>query len=393
MGINQNIYVNAILEDGGNIVPYVVSRPDIDTSWSNNITNGYSDSFPETENGNIDGGGSGVGEPSAPENRQFGYDDDDDEDRIDNTKASDFGDVTSEPKASDFGDVTSEPKASDFANNDDKKHDDAYDIPENQAKDNTHDAYSTNTEDTIQGSMPQIDNTEKMAIITFDDGWKSQYENAKPILDEFNFKATFYLVCDYIGNENRLTWEEIAILQNEGHGMGAHTMGHANLDNIPIDSQRYEIVESKKCLEDNGIEANSFAYPFNSGDNNANVLDLVSENYDFARTAGDVERNDMYQKYTIAGWSHDADRKAHGYSDLEMLNEFKKYVDGFSNKNGDNDQSPYDIPILIYHKIGDDKTGGDNGDGYSTSTELFRAEMEYLYNNNFKVVAMDKVFG
>lgn len=379
MGLNQNIYVNAVLEDGGNIVPFVVSNPNIDTSWSNDITNGYSDSFPETENGDIDGGGSGVGEPSDPENMQFRYDDD--EVRMDNTKASEFGDVTSEPKADNF------------ANNDDKKHDDAYDIPENQAKYNAHDTDSANTDDTIQGSMPQIDNTEKMAIITFDDGWKSQYENAKPILDEFNFKATFYLVCDYIGNENRLTWEEIAILQNEGHGMGAHTMGHANLDKIPIDSQRYEIVESKKCLEDNGIEANSFAYPFNSGDNNTNVLDLVSENYDFARTAGAVERNDIYPKYTIAGWSHDADRKAHGYSDSEMLNEFKKHVDGFSNKNGNDDQSPYGIPILIYHKIGDDKTGGDNGEGYSTSADLFRAEMEYLYNNNFKVVAMDNVFG
>ncbi len=377
MDLTQYIYVNAVLEDEGNIVPFVVSSPDIDTSWSNDITNGYSDSFPETENGDIDGGGSGVGEPSAPENRQFAPDDD----GMDNTKANDFGDVIPEPKADGF------------TNSGDRKYDDAYYIPENQAKDNTRDAYSANTEDTIQGSMQQIDNTEKMAIITFDDGWKSQYENAKPILDEFNFKATFYLVCDYIGNENRLTWEEIAILQNEGHGMGAHTMGHANLDNIPIDYQRYEIVESKKCLEDNGIQANSFAYPFNSGDDNANVLDLVSENYDFARTAGDVARNDMYPKYTIAGWSHDADRKKHGYSDFEMLNEFKKHVDGFSNKNGDDNQSPYGIPILIYHKIGDEKMAGDNGEGYSTSTELFRAEMEYLYNNNFKVVAMDKVFG
>ncbi|MEJ7641051.1 MAG: polysaccharide deacetylase family protein [Candidatus Nitrosocosmicus sp.] len=376
MGLTQNTYVNAVLEDKDNIVPFVVSSPDVDTLWNSDIINGYSDSFPETKNGDIDGGDSGVGESSAPENRQFGSDGDD---KMDNTKANDFGDVIPEPKANDF------------TNNDDRKYDDAYDIPENQAKDNSH---GTDSADTIHGSMPQqIGNNEKTAIITFDDGWKSQYENAKPILDEFGFKATFYLVCDYIGNENRLTWEEIAILQNEGHAMGAHTMDHANLDNIPIDSQRYEIVESKKCLEDNGIESNSFAYPFNSGDDNSNVLDLVSENYDFARTAGDVARNDMYPKYTIAGWSHDADRKAHGYSDFEMLNEFKKHVDGFSYKNGDDDQSPYDIPILIYHKIGEDKIGGDNGEGYSTSIDLFRAEMEYLHNNNFKVVAMDKVFG
>jgi peptidoglycan/xylan/chitin deacetylase (PgdA/CDA1 family) len=221
---------------------------------------------------------------------------------------------------------------------------------------------------------------EKIAIITFDDGWKSQYENAKPILDKYNFKATFYVICDNVGKDGRLGWQEIKQLQNEGHEIGSHSMSHVNLDEISSDEQDYEIVESKKCLENNGIVVHSFSYPFNSGDDDKHVLDEVSKHYKSARTAGKIDdiKTD-HQIYNIVGQSFHWASKEIKDSPQQMLELFKEYV----NKHRDS-TNIYDKPILIYHGV--DETE------WQTSPDLFDAQMKYLYENNFKVVTMNEIY-
>ena len=230
----------------------------------------------------------------------------------------------------------------------------------------------------------------KIAIINFDDNWKSQYQYAKPILDKFKFKATFYVVCDYLDKKNRISWNELQNLYTEGHEIGSHSMSHANLDNIMTDVAHNEIIQSKKCIEDRGIKVNSFSYPFNSGDDNSEILDLVSSNYEFARTAGgdpgdkiSSENDQNLERYTIVGWSHDAEKKEYFYSESEMLLKFKEYVTEYNTRDGKNSH----MPIIIYHKIGDIE------DTHSTSVDLFESEMNYLHENGFKVITMDQVFG
>jgi hypothetical protein len=221
---------------------------------------------------------------------------------------------------------------------------------------------------------------EKVAIITFDDGWKSQYENAKPILDKYNFKATFYVICDNVGKEGRLSWQEIKQLQNEGHEIGSHSMSHVNLDEISSDEQDYEIVESKKCLETNGIAVNSFSYPFNSGDENNDILDVVSKHYEFARTAGEIDNsNANTQIYNILGQSFHWASKEIKDSPQQMMNMFKEYVNKHQSAT-----NIYGKPILIYHGV--DETEG------QTSSDLFDAQMKYLYENDFKVVTMNEIY-
>jgi peptidoglycan/xylan/chitin deacetylase (PgdA/CDA1 family) len=229
---------------------------------------------------------------------------------------------------------------------------------------------------------------QKVVILTFDDGYKSQYSNAKPILDKYGFKATFSIVCNYVGNgDNRMTWEEIKSLRQEGHDIASHTMNHDDLSKLPPQTVEYEVAQSKQCLLDQGINPKSFAYPFNGGSDDPTVLNIVASHYDLARTAtgplaflacgGDSECTT--NKYSIMGWSHDSEKKNNAYNDQQMLDRFVQVV---NSQNEYNTNGVNAVPILIWHKI--DNTNEE----YSTSMDLFEAEMKYLYDNGFTVLTM-----
>jgi peptidoglycan/xylan/chitin deacetylase (PgdA/CDA1 family) len=117
----------------------------------------------------------------------------------------------------------------------------------------------------------------KAAIITFDDGMLSQYTYAKPILDKYNFKATFYIICNNVNKENRMNWNNIHILDEEGHEISSHSMNHNKLSKLSEVEIEYEIIESKRCLQANGFDITSFSFPYNDGDDNENILKIIAE--------------------------------------------------------------------------------------------------------------------
>ena len=127
----------------------------------------------------------------------------------------------------------------------------------------------------------------KAIIITFDDGMLSQFTYAKPILDKYNFKATFYIICNSVDKENRLNWNNIQTLEEEGHEIGSHSMNHKKLGKLSEENMKYEIFESKRCLQDNGFNVTSFSFPYNDGDNKQIILKIIADNYYIARTASE----------------------------------------------------------------------------------------------------------
>jgi peptidoglycan/xylan/chitin deacetylase (PgdA/CDA1 family) len=255
-------------------------------------------------------------------------------------------------------------------------------------------------------------NNNKVVILNFDDAYESQYTNAKPILDKYGYKATFYIVCNYIGNNGRLRWEDIAALYNDGNDIASHTMNHADLSKTSKKETQYEVGESKQCLLDHGINTTSFAYPFNGGSDEAAVVDIVAKYYDIARTARSAPEPIMYlhcdgfkeestqtdcrtysddgtlnfvNRYSIIGWSHDADRLKNSYDDLGMFNRFIEVVNSPSAHNTD-DTTINAIPIIIWHRI--DNSGEGDPEVYATTIDLFEKEINYLHDNGFKVLTM-----
>jgi peptidoglycan/xylan/chitin deacetylase (PgdA/CDA1 family) len=274
------------------------------------------------------------------------------------------------------------------------------------------DSSSSSISDVHSGNNDNTnDRSKKAVVLTFDDGWMSHYTKAKPILDKYGFKATFAIVCNYVGKgDERMGWGEIQSIYEEGHDIASHTMNHADLSKLPAEEMEYEVAESKQCLLNHGIDPVVFTYPFNGGDDNEAVISTVAQYYDLGRTATspltflDCNANDNAEKegksgeggggcedlsqlipmnrYSIVGWSHDAHRKNNGYDDSQMLDSFIEVVNSQDKYNNNADGTINAIPVIIWHKI--DNTGEE----YATSVDLFQAEIKYLYDNGFTVLMM-----
>jgi len=127
---------------------------------------------------------------------------------------------------------------------------------------------------------------EKVVIINFDDSFKSQFLYAKPILDKFGFKATFFEVCGWIGKYpiSKKSWQDLAALRQDGMDIESHTMTHAHLNTLSTADLNYQIGQSKQCFLSHGFTTPIFAYPYSEGSNNITVVKVVANNYDLART-------------------------------------------------------------------------------------------------------------
>ena len=116
---------------------------------------------------------------------------------------------------------------------------------------------------------------QKPVAVTFDDGYLDNYENALPILAEFGFPSTLFVVTDCVGGENTwmqgngsrprklMSWRHLQKLPSLQCSVGSHTRTHIDLAEAKPDSAWAEIEDSKKRLEDRlGRPVAHFAYPY-----------------------------------------------------------------------------------------------------------------------------------
>ncbi len=116
---------------------------------------------------------------------------------------------------------------------------------------------------------------EKSLVITIDDGYRSVYKYAYPILKEFGYPWVFYVYSDYVGSgAGAVTWEQLKEMAQNGMELGGHSKSHPMLTKRMGKSQEEyeqwlyeEIVLSRKIIEEKtGIPVVSFSYPYGAFD-------------------------------------------------------------------------------------------------------------------------------
>jgi peptidoglycan/xylan/chitin deacetylase (PgdA/CDA1 family) len=140
----------------------------------------------------------------------------------------------------------------------------------------------------------------RCAVITFDDGWKSQYEVAWPIMKKYGYPFTMFIYTEGVrggslGGGEAITWEQLADMRDNGVDIQAHSATHQDLreghtimvanpggkrTRTKLTGPQYEqwvqneVVGCKQLLEQRlGIKVNCFAVPF--GNYNEHVKELA----------------------------------------------------------------------------------------------------------------------
>ncbi|MCE5387091.1 MAG: polysaccharide deacetylase family protein [Acidithiobacillus sp.] len=133
----------------------------------------------------------------------------------------------------------------------------------------------------LRDALPYLQGKQedKVVVLTFDDGYQDNVEEALPILERHGFTATCFVVSGALGGHNHWDAEQLgtrkAVMDRNalqawvaaGMEVGAHTRAHPRLPQLPYPAAEAEIRGSKEDLENLlGQEVCTFAYPYGAMD-------------------------------------------------------------------------------------------------------------------------------
>ena len=113
---------------------------------------------------------------------------------------------------------------------------------------------------------------EKSVVITIDDGYRSVYEIAYPILLKYGFTAAVFVYTDFISvGSKALTWDQLREMKASGFEVGSHTASHCDLTR-PLEGEsdqayrtrvREELLISKQIIDEKlGQDTMALAFPY-----------------------------------------------------------------------------------------------------------------------------------
>jgi peptidoglycan/xylan/chitin deacetylase (PgdA/CDA1 family) len=171
--------------------------------------------------------------------------------------------------------------------------------------------------------------TGREVAVTFDDGFRTGFTNAAPLLAEHGFRACFFVLTGLVSAPREvaericretlhlerplepLTWDEVGRLVELGHEVGAHTRTHPNLVALGAGELRDEVDGSRDDLAARlGAPPAHFAAPYGRRDSFSGAVSEAARAAGYASCASAIRgRNppgaDVYalrRDNAVASW-------------------------------------------------------------------------------------------
>jgi peptidoglycan/xylan/chitin deacetylase (PgdA/CDA1 family) len=126
-----------------------------------------------------------------------------------------------------------------------------------------HAGYHAVTLDTVyrawhgRGSLPV-----RPIVISFDDGYASQYQHARATLDRLHWPGVLDLEVHNVGAKGGLSRTQVARLVRDGWEIAAHTLTHPDLTTVDAAQLRHEVAGSRRWLQHAfDVPVRFFCYP------------------------------------------------------------------------------------------------------------------------------------
>ena len=125
----------------------------------------------------------------------------------------------------------------------------------------------------------------RSVLITIDDGYRSAYNIAYPILKKYGFTATLFIYTNFVGvSKNAITWDQLREMKADGFEIESHTISHCDLTKkmkgeatkAYMERIKKELFVSKQILDEK-LEQDTIGLAFPYGRYNQHVLNMCDE--------------------------------------------------------------------------------------------------------------------
>ena len=129
--------------------------------------------------------------------------------------------------------------------------------------------------------------TEKLVLLTFDDGYRSITRGALSLLRAFGLPAVLFVPGGFIGGANGFDagiepeeaicgWDELLSLEQQGISIQSHGISHRRFSSLDQNELEHEIAGSKALFDSRLRRAvDVFSYPYGDSGNNADATRVL----------------------------------------------------------------------------------------------------------------------